>query len=275
MLELVGEDDYTVKGGKNTSGLRLVSEEKQPTSSHSNVFSQGPEQLSSEELPVQVTSSKSDRYENVTATQDSSTLIPAVKSHVLRKPRSGGSRANLYGGGANASWSAFKRRAESLLLDGEDPSNNSAIFDLTELNNGESHHDKEWENNEYDSSQKLLQGDENLDQDLKELLKPPPPLESLSRMGRGMSHQKRKSTKAGKNRNKSLDQIKNVKVGRKGGTAAKIREIDVVKFICMRESLIARLKAVTRAMRATAKKIRFSRIKKDDVPDPKLVLKLI
>ena len=93
-------------------------------------------------------------------------------------------------------------------------------------------------------------------------------------MGRGMSHQKRKKTKSTKNRNKSLDQLKNVKVGRKGGTAAKIREIDVVKFICMRESLVARLKTVTRAMRAVAKKIRFSRIKKDDAPDAKLVLKL-
>ena len=93
-----------------------------------------------------------------------------MKSHVLRKPRSGGSRANLYGGGANASWSAFKRRAESLLLDGEKPPNNSAIFDLTEINNGESRLDNEWENNDYDS-QKLSQGDENLDQDLNELPK--------------------------------------------------------------------------------------------------------
>ena len=60
----------------------------------------------------------------------------------------------------------------------------------------------------------------------------------------------------------------------KEATAAKIREIDVVKFICMRESLVARLKTVTRAMRAMAKKIRFSRIKKDNAPDAKLVLKL-
>ena len=42
----------------------------------------------------------------------------------------------------------------------------------------------------------------------------------------------------------------------------------------MRESLVARLKTVTRAMRAVAKKIRFSRIKKDNAPDAKLVLKL-
>ena len=42
----------------------------------------------------------------------------------------------------------------------------------------------------------------------------------------------------------------------------------------MRESLVARLKTVTRAMRAMAKKIRFSRIKKDNAPDAKLVLKL-
>ena len=88
-----------------------------------------------------------------------------MKSHVLRKP-SGGSRKRMVV--EQTLVGRFQATRESLLLDGEKSPNNSAIFDLTEINNGESRLDNEWENNDYDS-QKLSQGDENLDQDLNEL----------------------------------------------------------------------------------------------------------
>jgi len=197
-------------------------------------------------------------------------IIPSVKSHVLRKPKDGGSRANLYG----SDWSSFQRRAESLLLGEQDKKSggangDGAIFDLTRIN------DKGKRNidggSQLETNMDILKQQAFFDEELEDIMKPPPPLESLSRMGRGMSHKKRKSVKNNKkNINKSLDQIKNVKVGRKGGTAAKIREMDVVKFICLRESLVARLKAVTRSLRTTALKLRMSRIKEGDALNTKM-----
>ena len=196
-------------------------------------------------------------------------IIPSVKSHVLRKPKDGGSRANLYG----SDWSSFQRRAESLLL-GEynnkkgGINEGGTIFDLTRIN------DKGKRN--IDGGSQLETNMDNLnqqaffDEELEDIMKPPPPLGSLSRMGRGMSHKKWSGKSNKKNINKSLDQIKNVKVGRKGGTAAKIREMDVVKFICLRESLVARLKAVTRSLRTTALKLRMSRIKEGDTLNAKM-----
>ena len=51
--------------------------------------------------------------------------------------------------------------------------------------------------------------------------------------------------------------------------------MDVVKFICMRESLVARLKAVTRSLRTMAQKIRMSRIQEGDPLDIKMESKLL
>ena len=62
----------------------------------------------------------------------------------------------------------FQATRRELITRWEEPPNNSAIFDLTEINNGESRLDNEWEYNDYDS-QTLFQGDENLDQDLTTL----------------------------------------------------------------------------------------------------------
>ena len=303
MLELVNdeEEEGMVHHNRSQTGVKYVSNDNNSNNNNVNNYdnnNNGPEQGSidndhnndhnnnnNNNNSINVVDSREllefDNSKSASRTQNGSMIIPSVKSHVLRKPKNGGSRVNLYGNGST-DWSAFKKRAESLLLGEEEErfAKDGAIFDLTEINDKGRRYNNNNNNNNVEGGSQLEnnmnQKDNVFDEELEDIMKPPPPLGSLSRMGRGMSQKKRKSGKDNrKNRNKSLDQIKNVKVGRKGGTAAKIREMDVVKFICMRESLVARLKAVTRSLRTMAQKIRMSRIQEGDPLDIKMESKLL
>ena len=187
-------------------------------------------------------------------------IIPAVKTHSIAfKPPK-----KAYGGtGEGESWASFKKRAENILLGGEGngsdnlaprSSNNNlddAIFDLTEVDGG-------LLGNRDGGSQlnHVPSADEDLD-NLDNIIKPPKPLGSVSRMGKELNAKQRHSKTSA---SKSDVVSTSVKLGRVGGVKAQMMEIDVIKYICMRESLVSRLRAVGKVLRKASKELLMSRM---------------
>ena len=196
---------------------------------------------------------------------DQHIIIPAVKTHHLVKRQSG--KSPVYGNqstaGGNESWESFKIKAEDILLGAAQDNEDSTIFDLTEVNSGPGS-----SNNNLDGGSRLRprpdsegEQDEENDALLEDLLRPPKPLGPLSRQAK---NSKKPHSKLELPPSAAELAMRSVKIGRAGGLQAQIMEMDVMKFIVMRESLVCRLKAVTASLRQSARQLMMSRVRAEE-----------